>query len=118
MLQEHGFGPASALSRTRLAIDVREQATSAWVTLLIGMLGVRDWRVVDVNTFSWVLFADPHLVHDSSGLLHVDFDTTIPSDHRTPAQMASESHLYWSAKSVSWLALPHQVSLAQLPALP
>jgi hypothetical protein len=73
---------------------------------------------VDINTFSWVLFADPHLVQDPTGLLHIDFDTTIPSDHRTAGQMAKESRLYWAGSAAKWLALPLPDDLAQLDVAP
>ncbi|GAA3223387.1 hypothetical protein GCM10010532_054650 [Dactylosporangium siamense] len=101
--QTYGKGATSTAS---VVIELmRKQPEPEWVTLRLELSDVRDFRIIDVNTFSWVLLDDLHVVRDATGRLHLDLDNVARSDFRTPDQMAEESHLYFSAREVRWAEL-------------
>ncbi|GAA5192669.1 hypothetical protein GCM10023322_52780 [Rugosimonospora acidiphila] len=96
-----------ATSTASIVIELmRKEPEHEWVTLRLELSDVRDFRIIDVNTFSWVLLDDLHVARDATGRLHVDLDNVARSDFRTPDQMADESYLYFSARDVRWAELP------------
>ncbi|GAA2378141.1 hypothetical protein GCM10010170_084050 [Dactylosporangium salmoneum] len=102
--QTYGKGATSTAS---VVIELaRNEPEPEWVTLRLELGDVRDFRIVDANTFSWVLLDDLNVVRDATGRLHVDLDNVSRADFRTPDQMAEESHLYFSAREVRWAELP------------
>ncbi|WP_412541306.1 hypothetical protein R8Z50_01445 [Longispora sp. K20-0274] len=105
VIQRSSYGKGSERSGS-VVIDVRTKSELEWVTLRLEFRHVRNYRIVDINTFSWVLYDSPHLAKDGTGLLHLDFDTTTPEDLRTPEEMGKASHLYFAARAITWTAVP------------
>ncbi|MEV6370430.1 hypothetical protein AB0L86_26460 [Micromonospora musae] len=68
--------------------------------LSIELRGLVHRKIVDINTFSWVMLDQPQVVQDDDGLLHLDLDPT--GEIRTPADMAQHSHVYLAARELWW----------------
>ncbi|WP_229403454.1 hypothetical protein [Micromonospora okii] len=93
------YGPNAAQSAF-VVVEVRRASQPGWVQLTIELKGLVHRKIVDINTFSWVMLDQPQVVRDDAGLLHLDLDPT--GDIRTPDDMAQYSHVYLAARDLRW----------------
>jgi len=101
------YGSDAAAATASVAIElIRNRPPRAWTGLHFELSDVRDFRVVDINTESWVLFDDPLVVRDAAGRLHLAFDHAITSAIEPITDMAERSHLYFSAREIRWAEMP------------